>query len=43
MWWTERKGAFPLLSRMALDYLVIPGEFSRDFCEQFLLYSYYNS
>src|SRR5882757_6424682 len=26
-WWTERKSMFPHLSRMALDYLSIPGEF----------------
>jgi hypothetical protein len=24
-WWHERRGAFPQLSRMALDYLSIPG------------------
>jgi hypothetical protein len=28
MWWTERKSMFPILSRMALDYLTIPGECS---------------
>jgi hypothetical protein len=27
MWWTERKTMHPALSRMALDYLTIPGEF----------------
>jgi hypothetical protein len=27
MWWTERKSMYPRLSRMALDYLSIPGEF----------------
>lgn len=27
MWWTERKAMYPHLSRMALDYLSIPGEF----------------
>jgi hypothetical protein len=26
VWWTEQKGMFPYLSRMALDYLSIPGE-----------------
>jgi hypothetical protein len=26
-WWTERKSMYPHLSRMALDYLSIPGEF----------------
>jgi len=26
MWWTERKSTYPCLSRMALDYLSIPGE-----------------
>jgi hypothetical protein len=26
MWWTERKSMYPNLSRMALDYLSIPGE-----------------
>jgi hypothetical protein len=25
-WWTERKSMYPCLSRMALDYLSIPGE-----------------
>ena len=25
-WWLERKSMFPCLSRMALDYLTIPGE-----------------
>ena len=28
MWWTERKSMFLILSRMALDYLSIPGECS---------------
>jgi hypothetical protein len=26
MWWTEKKSMYPHLSRMALDYLSIPGE-----------------
>lgn len=26
-WWRENQGAFPHLSRMAMDYLTIPGEF----------------
>jgi hypothetical protein len=26
MWWNDRKASFPSLSRMALDYLAIPGE-----------------
>jgi hypothetical protein len=26
MWWSERKSMFPMLSRMALDYLTIPGK-----------------
>jgi hypothetical protein len=26
VWWTERKSMYPHLSRMALDYLSIPGE-----------------
>ena len=26
MWWHERRGSFPGLSRMARDYLSIPGE-----------------
>jgi hAT family C-terminal dimerisation region len=26
MWWTERRSMYPHLSRMALDYLSIPGE-----------------
>ena len=25
LWWTERKKLYPCLSRMALDYLSIPG------------------
>ncbi len=25
-WWYEMRSTFPLLSRMALDYLSIPGE-----------------
>jgi hypothetical protein len=25
VWWTERKDIYPRLSRMALDYLSIPG------------------
>jgi hypothetical protein len=25
-WWDERQASFPCLSRMALDYLTIPGE-----------------
>ena len=28
LWWTERKSTFPRLSRMALDYLSIPGKSS---------------
>lgn len=24
-WWTERRGSYPKLARMALDYLSIPG------------------
>lgn len=30
MWWYERRAAFPHLSRMARDYLSIPGKFIRD-------------
>ena len=26
LWWTERKSTYPRLSRMALDYLSIPGK-----------------
>ena len=26
-WWHERRTTYPHLSRMALDYLTIPGEF----------------
>jgi hypothetical protein len=26
MWWTEHKTMYPALSRMALDYLTIPGK-----------------
>ena len=29
MWWYERRAAFPRLSRMARDYLSIPGKFSQ--------------
>jgi hypothetical protein len=25
LWWSERRAMFPCLSRMALDYLTIPG------------------
>ena len=25
LWWHERRGTFPRLHRMALDYLTIPG------------------
>jgi hypothetical protein len=32
LWWVERKHSYPSLSRMALDYLSIPGK---------LLYLYY--
>ena len=28
MWWHERRKVFPRLSRMACDYLSIPGEYS---------------
>ena len=28
LWWTERKATYPNLSRMALDYLSIPGMYS---------------
>ena len=27
LWWTERKATYPHLSRMALDYLSIPGTY----------------
>lgn len=27
MWWTEKKGMFPNLSRVALDYLSTPGKY----------------
>jgi hypothetical protein len=30
-WWYERRAMFPCLSRMARDYLSIPGEFSSFF------------
>ena len=36
MWWYERRGAFPRLSRMARDYLSIPGEFSQ---RSFIIFS----
>ena len=26
LWWAEQKGSYPCLLRMALDYLLIPGE-----------------
>ena len=28
-WWHEHRAMYPCLSRMALDYLTIPGEFFR--------------
>jgi hypothetical protein len=27
LWWVEKKALYPCLSRMARDYLCIPGEF----------------
>jgi hypothetical protein len=27
LWWAERKATYPRLSRMALDYLTVPGKF----------------
>lgn len=27
MWWYEKRATFPCLSRMARDYLSIPGEY----------------
>jgi hypothetical protein len=32
MWWTERRAMFPRLSRMACDYLAIPGEYLISSC-----------
>lgn len=32
VWWTERKATYPHLSRMALDYLSIPGTSSNLLC-----------
>jgi hypothetical protein len=31
LWWHEHKSTFPGLSRMALDYLTIPGEYSTSY------------
>jgi hypothetical protein len=28
IWWHERQAVYPHLSRMALDYLTIPGKFT---------------
>ena len=28
LWWSERRAMYPYLSRMALDYLTIPGKCS---------------
>lgn len=28
LWWHERRAVYPCLSRMALDYLTIPGKFT---------------
>lgn len=37
-WWHERRGTYPQLSRMALDYLSIPGMCSINFgCRTCLL------
>jgi hypothetical protein len=35
MWWYERRGVYPHLHRMALNYLTIPGNF---FCLYDLCY-----
>jgi hypothetical protein len=42
-WWWERRSMFPRLSRMALDYLTIPGMFltSRLFVHAKFWYSYF--
>lgn len=32
LWWFEHRDSFPGLSRMALDYLTIPGTCSLPFC-----------
>ena len=37
VWWYEHKGTYPRLSRMALDYLSIPGEFFIKECTSVLL------
>ena len=29
-WWFEKRTTYPCLSRMALDYLTIPGEYNRN-------------
>jgi hypothetical protein len=36
LWWVERRPMYPLLSRMALDYLTIPGMCS--FVDNFSIY-----
>ena len=37
LWWFEHKNVYPHLSRMALDYLSIPGEYLL-----FLIYFYFH-
>ena len=37
VWWKERRATFPRLSRMACDYLSIPGEYL------FLLYLFFSA
>ena len=31
-WWHAQRGTYPQLSRMALNYLSIPGKFFFEFC-----------
>ena len=41
-WWYERRSTFPHLSRMALDYLTIPGIFPPLVLERFLIFYHSN-
>jgi hypothetical protein len=40
-WWHDRRAAYPHLSRMALDYLVIPRKWSRSYFYFLHLIQYY--
>lgn len=40
-WWIEKRQTYPRLSRMAIDYLTIPGEYPYG-CKIFLLIEFFN-